>query len=369
MLVQPVRIYIVGAGVIARSHARAASKLPAPDGVSLAVADPDSAALADFAAEFPDARTVNDAGAMLAEPAAADDIVVVATPPHTHAELTCQALATGRHVLCEKPLAMDRVEALMMLEAARTNRRLLGCCSCRFLGVPTTEEAKRLLASGVLGRPYHVSFIYRAQRSRSGIEYQPESRWFLDRARSGGGVLMDLGPYDFTLLSDMLAPTRVDVLSAWMAQPTTDVDPELPTTFDVEMHVGASLLYHLPDGATLPVTYERASCTHGEERSLLQIEGTRGAVRWDWLMWKREGEITRSYDEDGQLRERTDALHRGEMNHFERPLQYFYQRCQGNDAPIAANEQAVFNFSIIRAIYDCAALGRPQEVTWSSFGD
>jgi predicted dehydrogenase len=357
------RIYIVGAGFIARTHAAAAEKLQHPGGILLSAADPDDVALAVFAAAFPGSRTFDDAYHMLSEPARTDDIVVIATPPHGHAELTCHALQTGRHVLCEKPLAMDRLQAERMLAAARGNDRLLGCCSCRFLGQPTTEEAKRLLRMGALGEPYYVTFVQRWQRSRSGIEYQPESRWFLDRSRSGGGVLMDMGPYDFTLLADLLSPLRVDVLSAWLARPVTDADPAPPVVYDVEGHAGACLLYHLRDGTAVPVTYERAGCTHGEERTVMEIEGTKGAVRWDWLMWKREGSLTWSCDQGGSVRADTLTL-RNEtgLSHFDRPLYSFYQRCRGKDAPLVANEQAVFNFSVLRAVYDCATARQPQSV-------
>jgi predicted dehydrogenase len=133
--------------------------------------------------------------------------------------------------------------------------------------------------------------------------------------------------------------------------------------YDVEGHAGACLLYHLRDGTAVPLTYERAGCTHGEERTVMEIEGTKGAVRWDWLMWKREGFLTWSCDQGGSVRADTVTL-RNEtgLSHFDRPLYYFYQRCQGKDAPLVANEQAVFNFSVLRAVYDCATARQPQSV-------
>jgi predicted dehydrogenase len=299
---------------------------------------------------------------MLAEPARRDDIVIIATPPATHTALGRAALASGRHVLCEKPLAMSRSEAESMLMEARVANRLLACCSCRFLGQPTTEEVKRLLHTGELGDPYHLTFVHRQARSRSGIEYQPQSRWFLDSTQSGGGVLMDWGPYDVALLHDLLAPVRVDVLAAWIASPSTDIDPR-DVPFDVETHAGASLHYHLPGGARLPVTYERASCSHGQERANVELECTLGAVRWEWIMWSREGTLTRSFDRGGTLQEETMTLrNRSGLSHFERPLHSFYRRIHGESAPILINEDAVFAFSVLRAIYDCAGTSRPQTV-------
>ena len=153
------RIYLIGAGIIARQHAATIRRLPRPEQVVLSVADPNKQALAAFTEQYPQARSFEDAHTMLAEPALENDIVIVATPPVTHYELACAALATGRHVLCEKPLALDRAQARQMLATARTHGRVLGCCSVRFLHWPPAEAARSLLQEDVLGPLYHVRFL------------------------------------------------------------------------------------------------------------------------------------------------------------------------------------------------------------------
>jgi predicted dehydrogenase len=227
-----VRIYLIGAGVIARTHAATSARLGEP--IELRVADPSPDALAGFVDAFPDTRSFVSAREMLSsEPASDDDIVIVATPPFAHAESADAALESGRNVLCEKPLAMTNREADEMLRKADRYGRLLGCCSTRFSGLPHTEAVKRVLASGILGDVYHVSFINRWSRSRSGIEYQPNSRWFLDSSLSGGGVLMDWGPYDISTFDDIFTPDRVEIADAWTSRIRTGADPAwLP--FDVE---------------------------------------------------------------------------------------------------------------------------------------
>ena len=211
---------------------------------------------------------------MLAEAALDTDIVVVATPPVAHYELTCAALATGRHVLCEKPLAMNQTQARQMLKMAKKYNRLLGCCSVRFLHWPPAEEAQHLLDEHVLGDIYHVRFTSREQRNRPGIEYQPGTFWFLDSTKSGGGTLMDRAPYEFTVLNNLFQPERVEILSAWTANPTTALHLPPETVFDVEQQAGATLRYHLADGKTFMMTYERASCTHSDNQSFIEIEGS-----------------------------------------------------------------------------------------------
>lgn len=358
------RIYLIGAGVIARTHAAAIAKLPQPESVALFVADPNPAALAEFARQYPQARTFDDATTMLAEPAQAGDIAVVATPPFLHLEPALMALNSGRHVLCEKPLAVTRQQAEEMLNVARRNDRLLGCCSTRYLGLPTTEEVKRLVGSGTLGRLYHTTFIFRRQRSRAGVEYQPSSGWFLERTRSGGGILIDWGPYIFTTLNDVLKPRRVEVLSAWMANPATALDLAPGAIFDVEMHGGGSLRYHLPDGNALHVAFDLASCTHGEALDIAEIDGLEGAVRWDWRMNDHRGNVTFGHDDTGKIKTDTTTYTNDDpVDVMDKPLVYFYRRTQGQPSLAVVNEQAVFNFSCIEAMYQCAATGQPQSVT------
>jgi predicted dehydrogenase len=361
------RIYLIGAGKIARAHASALQTLPDPEEIRLSVADPSPQALADFSKQHPQAHLFDNAQTMLAEPPQETDIVVVATPPFTHYELTCAALATNRHVLCEKPLAMDRVQARQMLAMAKNRNRLLGCCSVRFLHWPPAEEARRLLNEHALGDIYHVHFISREQRWRPGIEYQPGTYWFLDSAKSGGGTLMDRAPYEFTVLNNLFAPQRVEVLAAWMVNPTTALHLPPETIFDVEQQAGATLRYHLADGKTFILTYERASCSHSEEQSLIEIEGLKGTIYWHWPMPRVNMKLTHNYDRDGLVESSSlsflppgpDAMKFGD-----KPLAYFYRRITGQPSSAVVNEQALFNFSCVRAIYDCARSGQPQAIVW-----
>jgi predicted dehydrogenase len=354
------RVYIVGAGVIGRTHAEAVRKLPDRDKIALFVADPNPAALAAFTEQYPEAKPYSDAGAMLAEPAEEDDIVIIGTPPFTHYELARTALASGRHTLCEKPFVMNREQSEELLRTALERGRYIGCCSVRFLGSPKLAEVKKLLASGKLGEIYKVSFVFRNQRGRAGIEYQPESRWFLDRSKSGGGILMDWGPYDFTVLNDLFRPVSVEVVSAWTGRPVTAVDPT-DTVYDIEGHVGASLRYRLADGASFWLQYERASCTHGEPGHYFEIEGTLGAVRWS--PYFESDQIIYSRDVNGEVhREEITSSLQGEWTVMDRPFYEFFRLVHGEPSLALINEQAVFNFQCIQAVYQCAETGTRQIV-------
>lgn len=90
-----------------------------------------------------------------------DDVhaVVVATPNFTHAPIVLDAIAAGKHVLCEKPLAMDFAESVKMYKAAEAAKvRHMTAFTYRF--VPAMHYVQSLVQGGVLGKPYH----FRAQR-------------------------------------------------------------------------------------------------------------------------------------------------------------------------------------------------------------
>jgi predicted dehydrogenase len=352
------QVMIIGAGAIARAHARAAMRSGEP--VTIGVTDPSAEAIKQFIAEFPEARVFDSLHDMLNSPCGKNDVVINATPPFCHMEPTIAALRSGRHVLCEKPLAMTEDQALQMLAAADSSGRLLGCCSTRLLGLPAAEQVRKLMRDGAMGDLYQMTFVNRYQRTRSGIEHQPSSRWFLEKQKSGGGVLMDWGPYDMACLMDVFRPQRITVVSAWIARPETGVDPtDVP--LQTEQHFSARLILHLPTDQKLPVNYERAACTHGGDRSIVEIEGTRGAVKWDWS--GSGGSVTRSFDREGKVEsESGDYPDQSGLHPHDKPFIFFRKAIRGENSPAIIGSQAVFNFTCIRAIYAVAETMQPQTV-------
>ncbi|WP_309085492.1 Gfo/Idh/MocA family oxidoreductase [Chelativorans sp.] len=346
------RVFIIGAGFIGRAHAEAAALL----GSAIHVADPSEAALQGFLDKFPEAAAFPDADKMLSIPAHEDDVVVVATPPVTHAPLAKRAFASGRHVLADKPLGFSLADGQEMLTAARSAGKRLGCASNRFLGYASTERARQIVQSGALGEIYHATVCHRRARMRSGIEYQPETRWFLDKSRSGGGVMMDWGVYDLTTFFHVLEPIKVEILQAWMRRPPTGADPT-DVVFDVETHVGATLRVTTAAAETVIVDYERASASQGSERMIMEVDGLTRALRWDWIPWLKDGkaDVAVREDEGGKAVEQIQTFDLSREQHFHhRPLNYFVRALQGEPVPALLHSRAVFGFAVVRGIYEVA---------------
>lgn len=141
------------------------------------------------------------------------DAVLVLTPNFLHAEQSIAAAQAGKHVLCQKPMAMNLEEARAMIDAADMNGvTLMAAFVKRFW--PYYAKVRDLIDQGVLGRIVSI----RTQFSHSGIGkyYKPASDWFLDPAKAGGGPLADLGVHHFDVLRWM-AGAEVTEVTALMS--------------------------------------------------------------------------------------------------------------------------------------------------------
>jgi len=139
----------------------------------------------------------------LADPAV--DAVYVATPVAMHAPQTVAALAASKHVLCEKPMALNLQEARVMSAAARNAERLLGIAYYRRT-YPKVHRVRDLLAQGVIGRPV-LAYL----EAHDWFANEDGARgWFLDPRMSGGGPLYDTASHRIDILNFLFGkPVRV----------------------------------------------------------------------------------------------------------------------------------------------------------------
>jgi predicted dehydrogenase len=179
-------VAIIGPGTIGAAHAAAWRRVGAD--VSYLVSRRPDAALADA----PHARTVTDLAEALNDPDV--DIVTICTPTPTHRAMAEASLRAGKHVLLEKPIALDVDDAQAIADAAQASGRVLMVAHVvRFF--PAYERARALVAAGAVGRALHV----RAERMIAA----PSTSWWYDEERSGG-VAVDLGIHDLDQANAML---------------------------------------------------------------------------------------------------------------------------------------------------------------------
>lgn len=209
---KPLRIGIVGLGVIARrAHLPGFANAKGCVLAAAATRRPDSARA--LAREFGIPALYADWRRLVTSEAV--DAVAVCTPNATHAPIALVALAAGKHVLVEKPIAPSREEARRMVKAAeRRGRVLMVHQSMRF--DPAVRAAHRLFRKGVVGR---VTAFRGSLTHRGPAAWSPKSRWFFDLRLSGGGVFLDLGVHVFDTLRYLLGCRVAEVIAAVPEEP------------------------------------------------------------------------------------------------------------------------------------------------------
>lgn len=258
---------LIGAGDIAAKRVAAALQ-EAPDSSLVAVARRRPELVEEFARRFGASRWYTDWTELLQDPEV--DAVYVATPVDLHARITLAAAEAGKHVLCEKPMAMNVAECDRMIDACQRHGVLLGIAYYRHL-YPVVQRIAELLAEGAIGRPV-VAQLNAFER------FDPPAghprAWLLDPGSSGGGPMFDFGCHRIEILLNLLGRAEETVgtlTNALFSRPVEDS--------------GAAVL-RFESGAIGMVTVSHAA---SEPQDTLQIFGSEGSIHVPLL---NAGEMT-----------------------------------------------------------------------------
>jgi predicted dehydrogenase len=242
------RIGVVGAGNISGAYLRT---LPTLSNVAVtAVADLELDRAVAAAGSVSGARAVP-----VEELLAADDVDLVLnlTIPAAHAEVAEAAIASGKHVYGEKPLASSTSLARSVLSAAADAEVRVGCAPDTVLGTGT-QTARAVLDAGEIGTPVAATaFMITPGHER----WHPSPEFYY---QPGGGPLLDMGPYYLTSLITLLGPVRrvVGMSSTPRSTRVIGSGPRAGASIDVnvETHVTGALLH--ADGAlsTLVMSFD-----------------------------------------------------------------------------------------------------------------
>lgn len=197
--------------------------------------------------------------ALLADPAV--DLVYIATPPFLHFPQARAALLSGKHVLCEKPLAMTVAQADELLALAR-ERELLCIANLMQRYNPLFAAVARLVKSRVLGECLHGWFENYA--SDEGLR---EDHWFWDREKSGG-IFIEHGVHFFDLFEGWLGPGAV-VAAQRSLRPGSGIEEMVQCT--VRHETGALVNFH--HSFTQPARLDRQEFRLLFERGDITLEG------------------------------------------------------------------------------------------------
>jgi predicted dehydrogenase len=248
---------LVGCGDIAAK--RVAAALGQADGSALVTV---ARARANLAAEFAEGHGARrwhaDWRDVLKD--AEVDAVYLATPVRLHAEQAVAAAEAGKHVLCEKPIALDVASGERMLAAARAGGVRLGVAYYRH-HYPVVARLREILRSGEIGEPV-LAQVQAFEPFDPGPEH-PRA-WLMRRSESGGGPMADFGCHRIEVLLDLLGP---------VAEVRGFPDNVRYKEREVEDTCVAHLRFRSGAVAVLAVTHAAL-----ESRDTLEILGTRGSA-------------------------------------------------------------------------------------------
>lgn len=250
---------IVGFGWVARDYM--APAIAADGGQLVAVCDHDPSARK--AAVALGARAYRDVAGLLGETL---DAVYVATPNHLHRAAVEACLAARVPVLCEKPVAATVADAVAMASAARRCGTLLGIAFDQ-RHHPAHVAIRDAIASGTIGTPTALRIVYACWLDRDWSAAQrPHDNWRIDRARAGGGAVIDLAPHGLDLAQMLLGEPVVE-LSGFLQRRVQDYAVD-----DGGMLVGRTA------GGVLVSLHVAYNVPESVPRRRLEICGTRGQI-------------------------------------------------------------------------------------------
>ena len=258
---------LIGAGDIARKRiAPAIRDLPNCELVSVSRSKAELAE--EFAKEFGASKWFGDWRELIADPEI--DAVYIATPVFLHAEQTIAAAQAGKHILCEKPMALSVDDCDWMLAACRANNVKLGIAYYRRF-YPVIERIKQILADGEIGK-VSVAQI-------NAFEYfDPEPdhprHWFVEKDKSGGGPMMDFGCHRLEIFTNLFG--EVSQVASLVSN----------ASLGREVEDTATALMQFEGGTCASVTVTHAS---SEPQDTLHIFGTQGSIHVPTL---NSGEMT-----------------------------------------------------------------------------
>ncbi|MBE4718103.1 Gfo/Idh/MocA family protein [Pseudarthrobacter sp. AB1] len=263
---KPLNVGIIGCGAIIAQYL---ANIPRLEALKLvAVADLDPARAQAVADGYDGVRAVSVEDLLAAEDV---DLVLNLTIPAAHADIALKAIAAGKSVYGEKPLAATTAEARQVLDAAREAGVAVGCAPDTVLGTGV-QTARKAIDDGLIGAPISAT----ATMVTPGHErWHPNPDFYY---QPGGGPLLDMGPYYVSALVNMLGPV-VSVIGAASHTRTERTIGSGPRegqviTVSTDSHVTGILVHASGALSTLVMSFDAVNT----KSSNIEIHGERGTL-------------------------------------------------------------------------------------------
>jgi len=326
---------LIGASTIAREWMIGAIRAQAGNEV-VAVMSSDPARAKQYAEANGLAAAYDSVDALLADPQV--DAVYISTTNELHKAQTLAAAAAGKHVLCEKPLALNLADAQQMVAACRTAGVVMGT-NHHLRNAATHRKIRELIQSGVIGKPLFGRVFH-------AVYLPPHLQgWRLNKPTAGGGVILDITVHDADTLRFLLGAEPVEAVA--LAQQANLASGELEDGVMAVLRFGNDALVQLHDAFTVK-----------HANTGVEIHGTEGSIVARDVMTQRPiGQVVLR-DADGERE--IPVTHE---NLYARSLAAFNAAVRGEGQPSATGEDGVRSLATALAVLESTRTG--QRVTIS----
>lgn len=205
------------------------------------------------------------------------DIIEVCTPNYNHHDIIIDALEAGKHVICEKPLAMNLKEAKEILTAANNHPELVSQISFNYRYAPFVMKAKELIDNGFIGRPYsaRVNYLHSGNSDPNRPTY-----WKILKKYCGGGSSYDLGSHIIDIVRFLLGDFKkiFAKLEIFTKERPDANNPDKKLPVDVDDLTMA--IFELENGLIGTLEASKVS-TGANDEVRIEIHGEKGALRFN----------------------------------------------------------------------------------------
>jgi 1,5-anhydro-D-fructose reductase (1,5-anhydro-D-mannitol-forming) len=320
---------LIGASTIAKEHMIAAIR--AEGGEVAAVMSSDAKRGSTYAAANGIPRSHDSVEALLADPAV--EIVYISTTNELHKDQTLAAAAAGKHVLCEKPLAMTVADAGEMVAACRAAGVIMGT-NHHLRNAATHRAMREAIADGRIGRPLFARVFH-------AVYLPPHLQgWRIKAPEAGGGVTLDITVHDADTLRFVLADDPLEAVA--MSQSGFMAAAGLEDGNMAVLRFRSGLLAQVHEAFTTKFAGTGFE-VHGSEGSLIARNVMTQQPVGDVLLRTAAGE---------------EALPVTHQNLYERAVRLFHAAVRGEGKPAATGEDGVWSLATAIAVRNAAERGR-----------
>jgi predicted dehydrogenase len=286
------------------------------------------------------------------------DAVSICVGNALHRETAIRALEAGKHVLLEKPMAMNAKEAADIVKASEKARKVLQIAMV-WRQATEAQYARQLVTNGTLGKVYHLRMVLIRRRGIPGM-----GGWFTTKSMSGGGPLIDIGVHFFDsamYISGQWKPLSVSAMThASFGTPMRNYryvgmwagPPKYDGVFDVEDSAEGMVRF----SKQVSMSFEVAWAANAEDEMYLEILGDRGGLRvFDGkaprLLTEHEGRIVDIHPKFPS-----------EGNRYYSQAATFLAACRRERPPFATGKEGLEVMKLIDAIYRSSETGKEVQI-------